>query len=75
MYDLLCMNGDIVFLSENNVGMSITNAAETVVKEINFQYPGRRIVYKDTMDQWDELVHNDGIFVGFKNYVGYTPTC
>lgn len=45
--------------------MSITNDAEAVVDFLNGSYPGFRIFYRDTMDNWDELVHDNGVFQRF----------
>lgn len=44
---------------------SVTNCAETVTSEVAMQYPGKRIVYRDTARQWSELVHTDGVFERF----------
>ena len=55
----------MVYLIDHDDGMSITNDAEAVVQTTNELYPGYRIVYMDTMGNWDELVHNDGVFDRF----------
>jgi hypothetical protein len=57
-----------VFIVDLDVGKSITNDAENVVEQVAKEYPGHRIIYRDTQGQWDELVHNDGEFVGFAPY-------
>ena len=54
-----------VFLLDNDEGMSVTNAAESVVSSVNSNHPTKRIFYKDTMGNWDELVHNNGTFLRF----------
>jgi hypothetical protein len=54
-----------VFIVDNDVGVSVTNAAEAVVAAIAAEYPERRIFYKDTMGEWGELVHNRGAFLRF----------
>lgn len=51
--------------NEDPTAMSVTNDAEAVVAYILGLHPGRRIVYKDTMDQWDELLHDGEKFTGF----------
>jgi hypothetical protein len=63
----------IVFIVDTDHGdrPSVTNDAERVVMVLNKQYPGHRILYRDTMGHWDELVHKDGNFLGFKP--GYQP--
>ena len=57
-----------VVRDRNRGAMSVTNDAEGVTAEVAGQYPGKRIVYLDSMDQWDELCHDGGRFLGFKPY-------
>lgn len=45
--------------------MSVTNDAEAVVEEVVRVHGDYPIVYKDTMDSWDELVHDGGKFRHF----------
>ena len=59
---------DRVFIIDCDGPMSVTNDAEAVVKFINDMYPGRRIIYCDTMGNWDELLHTNGTFNGFAPY-------
>lgn len=57
----------IVYIIDNCDGRSVTNSAEDVIYNLNIQYPGFRVIYRDTEGCWDELVHDfDGTFVGFK---------
>lgn len=70
----------IIGVSDANDGrMSITNGAEQVVLSVKafhsavFQgMPGKppfsemRIIYKDTTGRWDQLLHKDGVFDGFR---------
>jgi len=44
---------------------TVTNAAETVVKELAEQLSGRRLYYVDSDNQIDEIVHENGEFVRF----------
>ena len=55
---------------------SVTNDAENVVKKLYSQYGDKQFFYKDTEDQWDELVHHNGEFTRFKSGVelNNTPT-
>lgn len=55
----------IVYLVDNNIGMTITNDAENVVSFIDSTYPSYRVVYRDTDNEWWELKHYNGIFTGF----------
>jgi hypothetical protein len=59
-------NQTVFLIDPDNGQISITNNAEQVCREINKLYPKHRIIYRDTMGQWDELVHNNGIFIDFK---------
>ena len=49
--------------------MSVTNDAENVVEHLYNHYGNRQFFYKDTMGEWDELVHTNGKFTGFKSGV------
>ena len=55
-------------------GPSVTNDAERVVAEVTAEHPSKRIVYRDTMGHWDELMHCHGIFAAFASWNGYVPT-
>jgi hypothetical protein len=47
--------------------MSITNDAEAVVKYLHkyFNLDDRRLIYRDTAGDWDELNHSGVTFLGF----------
>jgi len=45
---------------------SVTNDAEGVCERVNRDWPTYRIIYRDTMGNWDELVHENGTFKAFK---------
>lgn len=65
---------DRVFIEDLDLGrMSVTNDAENVVRSVNNDYPRRRIIYKDSSGQWDELVHEGGKFTRFSVYKEYLP--
>lgn len=60
--------GQPLVIRDRGEGRSVTNDAERVVEELWQQgmLPGgRRLLYWDTMNQCDELVHNAGVFVRF----------
>jgi hypothetical protein len=40
----------------DNNGKSITNDAEWVWERVSEAHPGRRLIYRDTMGRWDEIV-------------------
>lgn len=59
---------DCVYIVDrcNELGsMSITNDAEAVTAHLYRLYSGKRIIYRDTEGNWDELCHTDGVFTGF----------
>lgn len=74
-YSIVKTTTNAVFIVDNDDGMSITNLAESVTKDISTSFPGRRIIYRDTSGCWDELVHENGEFVkfGFLNHTKPTP--
>jgi hypothetical protein len=55
----------IVWIADLDEGLSVTNDAERVVGALNADYPGFRVIYRDTLGFWDELKHEDGEFRGF----------
>lgn len=63
---------EIVYIIDDEIGMSITNDAENVVMKINNSFPNYRIIYRDTTGTWDELVHENGVFKGFKFLDNFT---
>lgn len=65
-YSVTSVHDGIVWIVDNNIGRSVTNDAENVTMELNQQFPHHRIIYRDTIGQWDELVHTNGVFVKFK---------
>lgn len=46
--------------------LSMTNDAERVCKWAAIEWPTHRVMYRDTDDRWDEMVHTKGVFNGFK---------
>lgn len=66
---------EFVFIEDLDMGsMSVTNDAEYVVQTVLINHgTQRRIIYKDSEGQWDELVHDTNQFVDFAPYKGPTP--
>jgi len=63
-----------ILIEDCNGPLSVTNDAEAVVEDlIASGYKDYRIIYKDSMGQWDELLHDGKRFVDFGP--GYTPDC
>lgn len=59
-------NNKIVWIIDLDGGYSVTNDADKVCRELNERYPGYRIIYRDTMGNWDELEHKNGQFLGYR---------
>ncbi len=65
---------DRVFIIDLNRGnVSVTNDAESVRLRVSKAHGNRRIVYRDSDGNWDELLHDNGNFVGFAPYREATP--
>lgn len=68
-YDVVTFDDGAVWIvdrsAEENT-KSITNDADWVAGELALHYGGRRIFYRDSMGNWDEIVHDCGAFVCFK---------
>lgn len=73
-FKIISVLPDKIFLEDLNLGrMSVTNDADDVCERIARQHPGRRIIYKDSEGQWDEMIHAYGKFKSFKRYLGQLP--
>lgn len=67
-FNVVRVTHDFVFLTDEadkTGGRSVTNAAEAVVAECLREYGKRRIIYRDTGGQWDELVHDGERFTTY----------
>jgi len=58
----------IIDMADEVGAMSVTNDAEAVVQNLNTQFGNRRFLYRDTMGNWDELMHNHGKFTTYRPY-------
>ena len=65
LYQVVGQDERHVWIVDLDGPLSVTNDAERVCVEVNRLFPGRRIIYQDTMGKWDELVHQGGRFTGF----------
>lgn len=55
----------IVYIRDLDTGgMSITNNAEAVYQYIRTYYGAVRVVYQDTLGNWDEIVQQAGEYPG-----------
>jgi hypothetical protein len=64
-YSVFCADQDFVYIIDQNGPLSVTNGAEAVVAELIPNYPGKRIMYRDSESQWDELCHDGTQFTDF----------
>lgn len=56
-YDIVRVEHDRIFIIDLDLGhKSVTNDAENVYSELQFFWPGRRIIYRDSQGTWDEIV-------------------
>lgn len=68
-FDVLGFTDFEVFIVDNDGELSVTNDAEAVVKYLNGKFSDRRIFYRDTMGNWDELKHDNR-----KKFIGFSPS-
>lgn len=65
----------IVWIEDLDRGrVSVTNDAENVVLDLQHDFPGYRIIYRDSTGRWDELRHVAGKFTGFAAAPGMDPS-
>ncbi|WP_438400284.1 hypothetical protein [Aeromonas hydrophila] len=59
----------MLILLDLDRGTTITNSAEQVVRAVDELVGGigmRRLIYRDTIGRYDELLVENGVFRGFK---------
>lgn len=55
-YEIVRVENDRVFIIDLDLGnKSVTNDSEWVFDEIKNHFPNKRLIYRDTLGQWDEL--------------------
>ena len=71
---LVGLHADFLGIADaNRGGRSITNDAERVVTELlatQQLLPHQRLLYRDTLGRWDELVHDGRRFTAFRHIGG-----
>lgn len=73
-YEIKAVTEDTVFIKDLDLGgMSVTNDAENVVAQILAEYGNKKIIYQDTMGEWDELLHDGTQFTDFGPFRGQLP--
>jgi hypothetical protein len=76
-YEVLTSNVQFIYLEDSghNQFKTVTNDAEYILSRLNEEYGigNKRIFYKDSSGEIDEIVHKNGIFAGFGHgHKGYT---
>ncbi len=69
-YSVSAVRDGFICLIDDNKGWSITNAAEDVIAELvaaGYDLSRNRVIYRDTMGSWDELVVKNGQFSYFRS--------
>lgn len=58
-YEVVRVEEDRIFIVDLDLGnKSVTNDALFVYHELNNNFPGKRVIYRDTIGNWDELYYN-----------------
>ena len=73
IYELSVTEDKLFIIDLDQGNMSVTNDAEAVVNHCHKEHPGKRVIYRDSDDDWCELTHNNGDFLGFAIYTGEVP--
>jgi len=61
--------GDVICITDHDRGRSVTNDADRVIEDLVEclgSLAGKRVIYRDTMGVWDELVVSGDRFEGFR---------
>lgn len=71
-YEIIAVKSDRVFLIDLDKGSkSVTNDAERVYAEVIKQQPNKRVIYRDSQKNWDEIIMLNGK-IGFRHYSEYS---
>ena len=69
-FEVVVCNQTMVLILDHGCGTSVTNAAAEVVLKLDKQLEngikGRRLIYRDTDGRFDEILHVQGRFTGFR---------
>ena len=61
-------------VDEDRGGKSVTNDAHNVIAMLQADYPDYRIIYRDSMGNWDELCHVGECFTGYRQARDMAPS-
>ena len=65
-YAIHVETADTIWIVDLDDGaMSVTNDAEAVVEQVVKDFGDKRVIYRDSEGQWDELLHHHGRFIDF----------
>lgn len=69
-HEVRVITDSLIYLEDSGEGVSVTNAIEDVVRQLHIKLGGigkRRIFYRDSINQIDEVVCEDGEFSHFQD--------
>jgi hypothetical protein len=70
-FEIIAVEDDRVFVVDLNLGSkSVTNDAEYVWEQVQRQYPNRRLIYRDSEGEWNEILGPD---ISFRPYAATAP--
>ena len=73
-FAVVAVEDDRVFVVDENLGgKSVTNDAEWVWACVATQWPARRLIYRDSIGRWDEIVIDGDGAAGFRPYSEHLP--
>lgn len=73
-FHVIQIDRDRVFLIDLDLGRrSVTNDADNVAVWVQQTYPGKRLIYRDSMGRWDEIALTSNNVVVFLPYDDYLP--
>lgn len=76
-YEIVRVEEDRIFIADLDLGnRSVTNDAENVYQEIQNHFPGKRLIYRDSEKNWDEIsiLNNDCVDAGLiSHYLWFKP--
>jgi hypothetical protein len=67
-YQIIRITDTLVLIRDLNQGASITNYPSETLNHLSQRHSikWKRIFYRDTIGRFDQIVHNNGIFVCFR---------
>lgn len=73
-FEVIGVVDDKLFITDLDLGgRSVTNAAENVAAWAQQNYPGKRLIYRDSIGRWDEIIITSSNIVTFIPYAEEFP--